>query len=109
MKYKSINFITNDLSEIINKDSIGILQNICDDYSLNYREMKKKYIDNNSTEVINNIKEMLNCRIRCLGIIKSGCQCARTRKNDSEFCLIHQKSLKFGKKHNFYPNVDSPE
>ena len=52
---------------------------------------------------------MLNCRIRCLGIIKSGCQCARTRKNNSEFCLIHQKSLKFGKKHSFYPNVDSPE
>ena len=54
---------------------------------------------------------MLDCKIRCLGIIKSGLQCARTRKHTSEFCLIHQKSLKFGKKHNIQmePNVDSPE
>ena len=109
MKYKSINFITNHLSEIINKDAISILQKICEDYSLNYEEVKKKYIDNKSIEISNNITQMLNCRIRCLGIIKSGCQCARTRKNNSEFCLIHQKSLKFGKKHSFYPNVDSPE
>ena len=35
---------------------------------------------------------MLDNEIRCLGIIKSGCQCARTRKNNSEFCLIPQKS-----------------
>ena len=55
------------------------------------------------------IKKTLDTEIRCLGIIKSGSQCARTRKNNSDFCLIHQKSLKFGKKHNFYPNVDSPE
>tara|TARA_Y100000591_G_scaffold333156_1_gene374207 strand:+ start:5703 stop:6026 length:324 start_codon:yes stop_codon:yes gene_type:complete len=107
MKYKSINFITSHLSEIINKDADLIIKNICEDYSLDYKNAKKKYINNNS--INNNIKNMLDSKIRCLGIIKSGCQCARTRKNNSEFCLIHQKSLKFGKKHNFYPNVDSPE
>ena len=107
MKYKSINFITNHLSEIINKDADLIIKNICEDYSLDYKNIKKKYINNDS--INNNIKNMLDSKIRCLGIIKSGCQCARTRKNNSEFCLIHQKSLKFGKKHNFYPNVDSPE
>lgn len=109
MKYKSINFITNNLSEIINKDANVILENICEDYSLNYEEVKKKYVDNKSTDITNNIKQMLDCKIRCLGIIKSGLQCARTRKNNSDFCLIHQKSLKFGKKHNVQPNVDSPE
>ena len=41
MKYKSINFITNHLLEIINKDLISILQKICEDYSLNYEEVKK--------------------------------------------------------------------
>ena len=48
-----------------------------------------------------NVKNTINTEIRCLGIIKSGAQCARTRKNNSHFCLIHQKSLKFGKIHNF--------
>ena len=42
MKYKSINFITNHLYEIINKDA-DILQKICEDYSLNYEETKKIY------------------------------------------------------------------
>ena len=107
MKYKSINFITNHLSEIINKDADLIIKNICEDYSLDYKSIKKKYINNDS--INNNIKNMLDSKIRCLGIIKSGCQCARTRKNNSEFCLIHQKSLKFGKKQIIYPKVDSPE
>ena len=109
MKYKSINFITSNLFEIISKDADIILQNLSKDFSLDYEQLKKKYINNKSDEITNNIKQMLNCNIRCLGIIKSGLQCARTRKNNSEFCLIHQKSLKFGKKHSFYPNVDSPE
>ena len=109
MKYKSINFITNHLYDIIIKDSNSLIEKISEDNSLDYEEMKKKYIDNQSDNINSNIQKMLNSKIRCLGIIKSGCQCARTRKNNSEFCLIHQKSLKCGKKHNFYPNVDSPE
>lgn len=107
MKYKSINFITNHLIEITHKESETIINKLCEDYSLNNIEITKKYI--NSDEINNNIKKKLNCEIRCQGIIKSGSQCARTRKNNSEFCLIHQKSLKFGKKHNSQPNVDSPE
>jgi len=109
MKYKSINFITEHLHDIINTDSDTIIKQLCIDYSLNYEEVQKKYI--NKESINNNIKTMLDCRIRCLGIIKSGLQCARTRKHTSEFCLIHQKSLKFGKKHNVQiePNVDSPE
>ena len=51
--------------------------------------------------IVNNVKNTIDAKIRCLGIIKSGAQCARTRKNDSEFCLIHQKSLKYGKIHIF--------
>ena len=100
MKYKSINFITNHLYEIIIKDADLLIEKICEDNFLNNEEIKKKYIDNQLNIINNNIQKMLDSKIRCLGIIKSGCQCARTRKNNSEFCLIHQKSLKFGKKHN---------
>tara|TARA_B100001996_G_scaffold382794_1_gene375718 strand:- start:1049 stop:1372 length:324 start_codon:yes stop_codon:yes gene_type:complete len=107
MKYKSINFVSNNLIDVINKDLDNILQNMCCDYLLDYEKIKKKYISPNFIE--NNIQSLLDSNIRCLGIIKSGCQCARTRKNDSDFCLIHQKSLKFGKKQPIYPKVDSPE
>lgn len=146
MKYKSLNFITNYLIEIINKESDIILTKISEDFDLDYNLLKTKYlnsdnitkntisnINNNlnddddniideldfennniekSTSIDNcnicisvddikkNVKNTIDCKIRCLGVIKSGAQCARTRKNDSEFCLIHQKSLKFGKIHN---------
>ena len=45
MKYKSINFITEHLHDIINKDTDTIIKKICVDYSLNYEEVKKKYIN----------------------------------------------------------------
>ena len=44
MKYKSINFITNHLSEIINKDADLIIKNICEDYSLDYKSIKKNIL-----------------------------------------------------------------
>jgi len=98
MKYKSINFIANHLNDIIEKESCILIDNLSSDYNLENEYLKKNYLE---TDIIkNNIKTHLNSKIRCMGIIKSGTQCARTRKNNSEFCLIHQKSLKFGKIHN---------
>ena len=118
MKYKSLNFISNYLLDTINKETDDILNKISEDYNLDYNILKKKYIVNNDISnnllennnltknnlnleecINNNIKNTIDCNIRCLGIIKSGAQCARTRKNDSCYCLIHQKSLKFGKIH----------
>ena len=134
MKYKSLNFITNYLIDIINKEADNILLQISNDYDLEYDILKKKYLNDkqisehisqnttfenttyentifentlldNSMNVCKNIecnvKNTIDAKIRCLGVIKSGAQCARTRKDGSEFCLIHQKSLKFGKIHNF--------
>ena len=119
MKYKSLNFISNYLIETINKEANDIILKISQDYNLDHNILKKKYRENNykcpnvlldkintlenTCKVDNcindNIKNTIDCNIRCLGIIKSGAQCARTRKNNSHYCLIHQKSLKFGKIH----------
>lgn len=104
MKYKSINFIYNYVSNIIDSELEELFKKISEDYNLDLQYIKNKYLKKNNDDLI----QVINSKIRCLGIIKSGCQCARTRKHNSEFCLIHQKSLKFGKKH-IYPNVDSPE
>tara|TARA_B100001175_G_scaffold294676_1_gene282140 strand:+ start:2804 stop:3175 length:372 start_codon:yes stop_codon:yes gene_type:complete len=118
MKYKSLNFISNYLIETIDKEAKDIIKKISEDYNLDYNNLKNKYINNNKISknliienidqekntyleknIKNNVKNTIDCNIRCLGIIKSGAQCARTRKNNSCYCLIHQKSLKFGKIH----------
>tara|TARA_B110000305_G_C19173592_1_gene508514 strand:- start:222 stop:572 length:351 start_codon:yes stop_codon:yes gene_type:complete len=111
MKYKSLNFISCYLIETIDKEAKDIIKKISDDYNLDYNNLKNKYINNNKISknliienineknIKNNVKNTIDCNIRCLGIIKSGAQCARTRKNNSCYCLIHQKSLKFGKIH----------
>ena len=122
MKYKSLNFITNYLTDTIHREADDILMKLSKDYDIDYNTLKKKYINNNNisypileiikseediikleesvkTNIKTNIKNTIDCNIRCLGIIKSGAQCARTRKNNAEYCLIHQKSLKFGKIH----------
>ena len=84
-------------------DSEILIENIINDYNI-----KKKEITNTNTQDLKeNIKVFINKNIRCLGIIKSGAQCARTRKCNSNYCKIHQKTLKFGKI--IQPNVDSPE
>ena len=118
MKYKSLNFISNYLIDTIDKEAKDIIKKISEDYNVDYNNLKNKYIINNNNisknvmeninqknniylqqNIKNNVKNTIDCNIRCLGIIKSGAQCARTRKNNSCYCLIHQKSLKFGKKH----------
>lgn len=97
MKYKSINYVTNYLTDIMNNECNIIIEKLSADFLLNCDNLKKTYLNNN----LNNqkkIKNIVDSNIRCLGIIKSGAQCARTRKYGCDFCKIHQKTLKFGKK-----------
>ena len=112
MKYKSINSVTNYLTNIINNECNEIVEKISDDFLLDYKELKNTYLENNCDNCIlenynqqniytinkKKIKNIVDSNIRCLGIIKSGAQCARTRKCGHEYCKIHQKTLKFGKK-----------
>ena len=101
MKYKSINYVTNYLTGILNDECTGIIEKISKDFLLNQDDLKKTYLNNTSNNSLKNekkIKNIVDSSIRCLGIIKSGAQCARTRKYGCEYCKIHQKTLKFGKK-----------
>jgi len=112
MKYKSINSVTNYLTNILNNECNEILEKISNDFLLNYKELKHIYLEDISDNSIlqnynqqniyssnkKKIKNIVDSNIRCLGIIKSGAQCARTRKCGHEYCKIHQKTLKFGKK-----------
>ena len=110
MKYKSINYVSNYLNSILNNECDIILKKISNDFSLNYNKLKLTYLNENNnitqnknaTNIYtlnkNKVKNIVDTNIRCLGIIKSGAQCARTKKFGYDYCKIHQKTLKFGKK-----------
>ena len=92
MKEKSISYIKKHLYNILQEETSNILSIISDDYNINNID---KYIDDD--DIKKNVDNFIDKNIRCLGIIKSGAQCARTRNCSSSFCKIHQKTLKFGK------------
>lgn len=92
MKEKSISYIEKYLYNILEEEFINITTKISNDYNVINIE---KYI--NKDNLKKNIDTFVNKNIRCLGIIKSGLQCARTRSCSNLFCKIHQKTLKFGK------------
>ena len=102
MKEKSITYIKKYLYNILDEETNNIVKKISLDYNISNLD---KYV--NEKDIKNNIDIFINKNIRCLGIIKSGSQCARTRSCSNLFCKIHQKTLKFGKV--IHPNVDSPE
>lgn len=99
MKYKSINFISTYMKNTMNEECTNIANMICKKCDLDETHIKKNILEdllNENNSIVNNI---VNSDIRCLGLIKSGEQCARTRKPNNNFCKIHQKTLKFGIKH----------
>jgi len=96
MKYKSIEFLKQYFITIVNDECNSIISKIYSDYEIDIdKEMYEKMIHSENDVKIN---ELINSEMRCLGLIKSGDQCARSRSNGRCYCKIHQKTLKFGKK-----------
>ena len=92
MKEKSISYIKKHLFNILQEETTNILSIISEDYNIDNID---EYLD--EYDIKKNIDSFIDKNSRCLGIIKSGAQCARTRNCTSSFCKIHQKTLKFGK------------
>ncbi len=97
MKYKSINYLNDYFKDIINDECCNIIQKIDENYNLSKNE-KVEYIKSIKESNQEKIKDFVDENVRCLGLIKSGEQCARSRSNGKCYCKIHQKTLKFGKK-----------
>ena len=96
MKYKSIEFLKQYFITIVNDECDNIIGKIYNDYKIEGdKNMYEKMIHEQNDIKIN---ELINNQMRCLGLIKSGEQCARSRSNGRCYCKIHQKTLKFGKK-----------
>lgn len=97
MKYKSIEFLKKYFITIVNDECLNIINKVYNDYDIN-NENKEHYLNYIKKKNNEKISELINCEMRCLGLIKSGEQCARSRSNGRCYCKIHQKTLKFGKK-----------
>tara|TARA_B100001094_G_C18151827_1_gene784079 strand:- start:424 stop:741 length:318 start_codon:yes stop_codon:yes gene_type:complete len=91
MVKKSINSVNKHISLIINNKFIEIINQIEVDYNINLNI--DKY---NKSKEINSFNEFVNDKLRCQAKVKSGCQCKRSKKNQTLFCKIHQKKQKFG-------------
>ena len=74
MKEKSISYIKKHLFNILEEETSNILSNISEDYNIDNID---EYL--NEDDIKKNIDIFIDKNIRCLGIIKSGAQCARTR------------------------------
>ena len=99
MKYKSINFLNQFFNDIIHTECENIIEKISSIYNLNINEINEEIFNNDfKKNYKNQINDIINKNTRCLGLIKSGCQCLRSRQNGYNYCKIHQKTLKFGKK-----------
>tara|TARA_B110001450_G_C17306287_1_gene353608 strand:+ start:94 stop:360 length:267 start_codon:yes stop_codon:yes gene_type:complete len=82
---------------VTNNECIDLLNKICDIYNLD-KMGSDEYISNMKKNNKNKLTQLIDSDLRCLGIIKSGTQCLRARHCNNDFCKIHQKTLKFGKK-----------
>ena len=94
MVKQSINHINISMQNIINKKVIEIVQNIKSDYNINFD--LSIYNDNTKLITNNSIIELINDLLRCQAKVKNGCQCKRSKKNNTNFCKIHQKKQRFG-------------
>lgn len=97
MKNTSISYLYDYYLNLTNNECIDLLNKICDTYNLD-KVKSKEYILNMKERHKNKLTQIIDKELRCLGIIKSGTQCLRARHCNSDFCKIHQKTLKFGKK-----------
>ncbi len=97
MKYKSINYLNDYFKDIINDECSNVIEKLGENYNLSEKE-KLEYIENIKESNEEKIKDFVDTNVRCLGLIKSGEQCARSRSNGKCYCKIHQKTLKFGRK-----------
>jgi len=94
MVKKSINSVNINITKTINNKYNEIVNQIMIDYNVNLNI--EKYNNNNKLISNNSFSDLINDLLRCQARVKSGCQCKRSKKNQTHFCKIHQKKCKFG-------------
>ena len=92
--------LKNPVLKIMNDEIESVIQKISQTYNIPLEDLRKCY--NHSCLAIKyGIKKRVKRKIdpckQCMGRKIDMEQCTRSRKEGSEYCLSHQKSLKFGR------------
>ena len=94
--------ISNDAFKIIIYEFNNIVQEICSEYNLNYKEINDKY-NNKISKVGMKIgikkrnRRVLPTNLLCMGRKLDGKQCTRGRQPNSEYCKSHGNKLTYGR------------
>lgn len=94
--------ISSKLLKTFNDIYSNALSNISEKYNINERELKNSFkLDSTKIAIELGIKKrnrrILDDTKRCLGRKFDGNQCTRSRRDNSDFCLSHEKNLPQGR------------
>ena len=93
--------LKNPIFKMFKDELENMLTTISDRYSIDYEELKKLSFSNSNLAIQYGIRKRIKRKIdkdkQCMGRKIDGEQCTRSRKECSEYCLSHQKNLKFGR------------
>jgi len=108
MNQKDIDFveikqiIPNDLFKLINVELNKILKKVCHDNNLDSNIILEKYSDEISKigskfGVKKRNRRVLPFEFQCMGRKLDGEQCTRGKRDNSQYCLSHEKKLPYGR------------
>tara|TARA_B110001450_G_scaffold245273_1_gene258158 strand:- start:473 stop:970 length:498 start_codon:yes stop_codon:yes gene_type:complete len=93
--------LKNPIFKMFKDELETMLQTISKTYDIDYDELKKLSFSNSKMAIQYGIRKRIKRKIdkdkQCMGRKIDGYQCTRSRKDKSEYCLSHQKNLKFGR------------
>ena len=96
-----LNEISRDIGDIIKKKINDVIFAIALDYNLDEQELSSKYLPKNQI-ILDDTKTKRKRKLIpkddcCVGRKQFGDQCTRRKKDNSEFCGSHMKSLPYGR------------
>jgi len=94
--------ISNDAFKIIVYEFNNIIEEICNNYNLDYKEVSKNYCNKVSKVgmkigIKKRNRRVLPPNLLCMGRKLDGKQCTRGRQPNSEFCKSHSNKLTYGR------------
>lgn len=93
--------LKNPIFKMFKDELENMLQTISKTYDIDYDELKKLSFSNSNLAIQYGIRKRIKRKIdkdkQCMGRKIDGEQCTRSRRDHSEYCLSHQKNLKFGR------------
>ena len=93
--------LKNPIFKMFKEELENMLETISKQYNIDYEELKKLSFSNSNLAIQYGIRKRIKRKIdkdkQCMGRKIDGEQCTRSRKDCSEYCLSHQKNLKFGR------------